>query len=380
MCARCLARFSLDADNAPDLTDETEVPAAPGALRSGTAFGDYELIEEIAHGGMGVVFKARQRSLDRTVAVKMLLFGGFAERAAFQRFKAEAQNAARLLHPNIVAIHEIGEQDGQPFYSMDYVRGRNLAEVDRPLDARRAAGYLRDIARAVQYAHDQGLLHRDLKPANILIDENDRPRITDFGLARRIEDDTHLTLTGQVLGSPNFMPPEQARGGQSALGPASDIYSLGAVLYYLLTGRPPFAADTFEITLARVLNEEPLSARQLNPSVPRDLETICLRCLEKEPHRRFTSAHALAEELDRFLRGEPLESRPIGWMGRAWRWSRRKPALAAMAGALALALIGAGIIAGAGAVRIAQERETARIEAYYAAIGLADAQIKEGKR
>jgi serine/threonine-protein kinase len=370
----------LDADNAPDLTDETEVPVAPGALRSGTAFGDYELIEEIAHGGMGVVFKARQRSLDRTVAVKMLLFGGFAERAAFQRFKAEAQNAARLQHPNIVAIHEIGEQDGQPFYSMDYVRGRNLAEVDRPLDARRAAGYLRDIARAVQYAHDQGLLHRDLKPANILIDENDRPRITDFGLARRIEDDTHLTLTGQVLGSPNFMPPEQARGGQSALGPASDIYSLGAVLYYLLTGRPPFAADTFEITLARVLNEEPLSARQLNPSVPRDLETICLRCLEKEPHRRFTSAHALAEELDRFLRGEPLESRPIGWMGRAWRWSRRKPALAAMAGALALALIGAGIIAGAGAVRIAQERETARIEAYYAAIGLADAQIKEGKR
>lgn len=179
VCARCLARFSLDADHGPDITGETELPAAPGALRVGTAFGDYELIEEIAHGGMGVVFKARQRSLDRMVAVKMLLFGGFAERAAFQRFKAEAQNAARLQHPNIVAIHEIGEQDGQPFYSMDYVWGRNLAEVDRPLDARRAAGYLRDIARAVQYAHDQGLLHRDLKPANILIDENDRPRITD---------------------------------------------------------------------------------------------------------------------------------------------------------------------------------------------------------
>ncbi len=225
-------------------------------------FGDYELLEEIAHGGMGVVYRARQISLNRIVAVKMLLFGQFAAKSAFDRFRAEAETVAQLQHPNIVAIHGIGETDGQPYFSMDYVAGRNLADLvrDHPLLTQQAAGYVRKIALAVHYAHTQGVLHRDLKPANVLIDENDEPRITDFGLARRLVGDSELTLTGQVVGSPNFMPPEQGVGKKVKLGPASDVYGLGALLYYLLTARPPFVAETFEATLAQVLNTRSGSA------------------------------------------------------------------------------------------------------------------------
>jgi WD40 repeat protein len=344
------------------------------------------LLDEIAHGGMGVVYRARQVSLNRAVAVKMMLLGQFAGKAAFERFRAEAETAARLQHPNIVAIHEIGEADGQPYFSMDYVAGRNLAELvrDRPLPARQAAGYVRTIAQAVQYAHTQGVLHRDLKPANVLIDEFDEPRITDFGLAKRLTSDSSLatdhsslTLTGQVIGSPNFLPPEQAgKGGR--VGLASDIYGLGALLYYLLTARPPFVAETFEATLAQVLNTDPAAPRQLNPGIPLDLETLCLRCLEKDPARRYASAAELADELDRFLKGEPIRARPIGTIGRTWRWCRRKPALAAMAGAVVALLLTVTVVSVTSAWRIATARKGEQREAYYSNIALANQYIEQG--
>ena len=365
LCSRCIARFCLlgpeEGEREPVTSDPLSVISAErvegGGRTPKTGFGDYELLEEIAHGGMGVVYRARQKSLNRIVAVKMVLFGQFAGKTAFERFRAEAQTVARLQHPNIVAIHEIGETDGQPYFSMDYVAGRNLADLvrDRPLLARQAAGYVCKIAQAVQYAHTQGVLHRDLKPANVLIDESDEPRITDFGLARQMAGDSELTLTGQVIGSPNFMPPEQGAGKKAKLGPASDVYGLGAVLYYLLTARPPFVAETFEATLAQVLNTEPAAPRQLNPGIPRDLETLCLKCLEKDPGRRCASADDLAEELDRFLKGEPIHARPIGPADKLWRWCRRKPVVVAMTGAIFALLLTVTVVSLTAAGRIAAE-------------------------
>ena len=255
---------------------------------------------------MGVVYRARQLSLNRIVAVKMILPGRVGSPEMVLRFRAEAEAAAGLHHPNIVAIHEIGECEGQHYFSMDYIEGQNLAEAVRegPLPSARAAQLVAKIAEAIHYAHEHGILHRDLKPSNVLIDGADEPRVTDFGLARRLGGDSTLTLTGQVFGSPNFMPPEQASGRHGAVGVHSDVYGLGAILYYLLTARPPFVGETLETTLAQVLEQEPVSPRLLNPSVPRDLETICLKCLEKEPSRRYASAQALADELGRFLREE----------------------------------------------------------------------------
>ena len=308
-------------------------------------FGDYELLEEIAHGGMGVVYRARQISLNRIVAVKMLLFGQFAGKAAFDRFRAEAETAARLQHPNIVAIHEIGETDGQPYFSMDYVAGRNLADLvrDRPLPARQAAGYVRKIAQAVHYAHTQGVLHRDLKPANVLIDESDEPRITDFGLARRLVGRLGVDLDrpGDRLAELHAAGAGGRKEGQA--GPASDVYGLGAVLYYLLTARPPFVAETFEATLAQVLNTEPVAPRQLNPSIPRDLETICLKCLEKDPARRYASRAGTGRRTGS-VSERRAHPRPPDWRPRqGWRWCRRKPVVAAMATCLLLvAAIGIG--------------------------------------
>ena len=304
-------------------------------------FGDYELTEEIAHGGMGVVWKARQVSLNRTVAVKLMLSGAFVQPDFVKRFRAEAEAAASLQHPNIVAIHEIGEHDGQPFFSMDYIEGQNLAQLvrDRPLPARRAAAYLKTIAKAVQYAHEHQILHRDLKPSNILIDAADQPRVTDFGLAKRLTADADLTLTGQVLGSPNYLPPEQAEGRHRDIGPASDVYSLGAVLYCLLTGRAPFQAATVADTLKQVSSADPVSLRLLNPSVPKDLETICLKCLEKEMPRRYGTAQELADELGRFLRNEPIRARPLGALEKSVRWCRRNPRLAASLAALLLVFV-----------------------------------------
>ncbi len=281
-------------------------PAEPvGAVPLG-GFGNYDLLEELGHGGMGVVYKARQRSLHRVVALKMLLGGQFAGKVALGRFRAEAELAAQLQHPNIVAIHEIGEQDGLPYFTMDFVAGRSLVDLvrDHPLPAPAAATYVQIIAKAIHYAHEQGVLHRDLKPSNVLIDAFDQPRITDFGLAKRLTGSTSdLTVSGQALGSPNFMPPEQAAGKHKTSGPTSDIYGLGAILYYLITARPPFMAENASAAVRQVLENDPVSPRVLNPGVPRDLETICLKCLQKEPEQRYASAQEVADELGRFLRG-----------------------------------------------------------------------------
>jgi WD40 repeat protein/predicted Ser/Thr protein kinase len=303
---------------------------------------------------MGVVYKARQVSLDRLVAVKMILAGEFATQQFVQRFRTEASAAAVLHHPNIVAIHEVGVHAGQHFFSMDFVDGPSLAAVvgHQPLPARRAAQYLKTIAEAIHYAHQQGILHRDLKPSNVLIDANDQPRITDFGLAKRLENaepgtrNAELTVSGQVLGSPNFMPPEQATAKHGKVGRYSDVYALGGILYHLLTARPPFQADSLEVIVSQVLTVEPVSPRLLDPTVPRDLETICLKCLEKEPSRRYATAQALADELGRFLRGIPILARPVSRPERAWRWCQRKPALATAVGAVVLvAAVGfAGIV------------------------------------
>ena len=288
-CPRCLVQAAIDlsAGAAPDATESRKQKA-----ESRNCFGDYELLEEIARGGMGVVYRARQKSLNRTVALKMMLSGQFAQPEFVQRFRAEAEAIAQLQHPNIVAIHEVGEHAGQPFFSMDFVGGRTLAEIvhEGPLPVKRAATYLKVIAEAVHYAHQHGILHRDLKPSNVLIDSSDQPRITDFGLAKRLTADSELTLTGQVLGSPNYLSPEQAAGRQAAVGPASDVYALGAMLYHLVSGRPPFQADALTTLLRQVMETEPVALRLLNASIPRDLETICLKCLEKEPSRRYASA------------------------------------------------------------------------------------------
>jgi WD40 repeat protein/serine/threonine protein kinase len=345
------------------LITDHQSPITPGA------FGDYELLEEIGHGGMGVVYKARQKSLDRIVALKLLLFGLHSPPASVKRFRAEAVATAALQHPNIVAIHDVGFCEGQHFIAMDYVEGPCLSELIRgsPLPARRAAGYLKTIAEAIHHAHEHGILHRDLKPANVMIDTNDQPRVTDFGLAKRFisesvgarstashsssgqirdavervpthfEDD--LTVTGQVLGSPNYMPPEQATGKRGTLSRRSDVYALGAILYHALTGRPPFLSEGLADTVQQVLNAEPVSPRALNPGVPADLETVCLKCLEKEPGKRYATAQMLAEELGRFLDGQSVLARPIGTVGKVWRWCRRNPRLASATSVALLSLL-----------------------------------------
>jgi serine/threonine protein kinase len=305
------------------------------------AFGDYELLEEIGHGGMGVVYRARQRSLDRVVAIKMMTLGPGSSPELVKRFRAEAVSAASLHHPNIVAIHEVGIHEDRQFFVMDYVKGQSLARLvgNQPLPVKRAAVYLQTIAEAVHYAHERGILHRDLKPSNVLIDAQDQPYVVDFGLARQLEGDSELTVTGQVLGSPQYLPPEQAAGQRGRVSRRTDVYALGATLYHLLTGRPPFQAESLAQTLDLVLHAEPVAPRLLNPSVPRDLETICLKCLEKEPARRYPTAQTLAEELARFLAGEPIQARPIGPAGKAWRWCRRKPQLASLVAVAALLFV-----------------------------------------
>jgi serine/threonine protein kinase/phospholipid N-methyltransferase len=308
LCPRCIARQAPGILAGRALSTLNTQPSTK--LRH---FGDYELLEEIARGGMGVVWKARQVSLNRIVAVKVLLAGRFSSPEFVQRFRAEAEAAASLQHPNIVAIYEVGEHEGQQYFSMEYVDGKNLAEVvrDGPLPAKKAAAYVKTIAETIYFAHQRGILHRDLKPSNVLIDASNQPHITDFGLAKQMHSDAGLTLTGAVLGTPSYMPPEQAAGRRDAVGPASDVYSLGALLYHLLTGRPPFAAPSVEEVLARVLAEAPAPPRQLNPALPLDLDTICLKCLEKDLADRYGSAQLLEADLERFLNDEPIHVRPV---------------------------------------------------------------------
>lgn len=295
--------------------------------------GDYELLEEVARGGMGIVFRAQQKTLGRIVAVKMMLTGKFANDADIRRFQIEAHAAANLQHPNIVPIHEVGQHEGLHYFSMDFVEGRSLSAIlhENPLSAKQSAIYVRQMADAIHYAHQQGTLHRDLKPSNILIDKRDQVRITDFGLAMRVDAESDLTRTGQLVGTPSYMPPEQAQGKRSLIGPGSDVYSLGAILYECLTGRAPFRADSVMKTIEQVIHVEAPSPRVLSPGLPRDMETICLKCLEKEPHRRYGTAQLLANDLGRFLRGEAITARPLSSPARIWRWTKRHPSGAALA-------------------------------------------------
>jgi hypothetical protein len=307
-------------------TSSADTPPAPAARAR--RFGDYELLEEIAQGGMGVVWKARQCSLNRLVAVKFIRPGQLADPDSVRRFYREAEAAAHLRHPHIVAVHEVGQCDGQHFFSMDFVEGRSLSATlnGQPLNAQRAARYLEAIAAAVAHAHDRGIIHRDLKPSNVLIDAADQPHITDFGLAKRVADESHLTATGQVLGTPSYMAPEQALGRREATT-AIDVYALGAILYEMLTGRPPFRGETVFDTLQLVCAGELLPPTRLNPKVPRDLETICLKCLDRRPPRRYDSARELADDLGRFLAGEPIRARRPGPWTQAVAWAKRNPFL-----------------------------------------------------
>jgi WD40 repeat protein len=348
LCLSCLARLGA-AGPPPPTGDETLVlPPTPGGSGTIRYFGDYELLEELGRGGMGVVYRARQVSLDRPVAVKMILAGPYASEEFLLRFRSEAETIAQLRHAGIVGIYEVGEHEGQPYYAMEYVPGPTLAEQVRsgPLPPREAAWMLAAVARAIQHAHDLGVLHRDLKPSNILLDEHGQPHVTDFGVAKRLGDDPGFTLTGQTLGTPAYIPPEQISARRGAVTVRSDVYALGAILYHLLTGRAPFRGETPADALRAVVEQEPPAPRSRNPAIPSDLETICQRCLAKEPARRYASAAALAEDLDRWLEGRPIQARPVRLPERAWLWARRQPALAALSALLSLSLMGglAGVI------------------------------------
>jgi serine/threonine protein kinase/Tfp pilus assembly protein PilF len=298
--------------------------------------GDYELLEEVGRGGQGVVFRARQKSLNRTVALKVISLGQWASEAHLKRFRREAEAAASLDHPYIVPIYEVGERDGSCYFSMKLVEGGQLDEVVRrtPLSFQQAAELIAKVARTVHYAHDHGILHRDIKPGNILIDEKSEPHLTDFGLARLVEKESTMTRTLEVLGTPSYMAPEQAAGDNATLTSATDVYGLGAVLYQLLTGHPPFTGGTTYQTIKLLLDTEPREPRLLNPKVDRELSTICLKCLEKDPKRRYSSALALAEDLEHWLKHEPICAKRSGFFTHVRKWVRRNPTSALLVASL----------------------------------------------
>ncbi|MBS1153783.1 MAG: Serine/threonine protein kinase PrkC, regulator of stationary phase, partial [Myxococcaceae bacterium] len=336
LCPKCLLSGALLP--LPELPE----PAA------GTRLGDYELLERIARGGMGVVFKARKLGLDRRiVALKRVIGGLLADDAEHQRFRDEADRAAMLDHPNIVPIYEIGEHEGSPFFTMRLMEGGSLADHLPRLrgDPLRACELLKVLARAVHYGHQRGVLHRDLKPANILLDKEGTPYVSDFGTAKRVDDARELTRSGTIVGTPAYMSPEQARGEAQSVTTATDLYGLGAIFYELLTGRPPFAGGSAEEIRQLVINAEPLAPRTLDPTIDRDLETICLKCLEKQPELRYGSAYGLAADLERFLEGENIQARPIGRLERLWRWTRRHPVAAGICLALLVAMPTAVLVA-----------------------------------
>jgi serine/threonine protein kinase/Tfp pilus assembly protein PilF len=364
LCARCVLKIALaipaDAVVGGDLSavasanaddpgpvndpfrDETDAAAAGHNKKTVRAaellgeLGDYELLEEVGRGGQGVVFRARQKSLNRTVALKVISLGQWASKAHLKRFRREAEAAASLEHPGIVPIHEVGERDGSCYFSMKFVEGGQLDEVVRrtPMSIRQAVELIAKVGRTVHYAHEHGILHRDIKPGNILLDQKGEPHLTDFGLAQLVETESTMTRTLEVLGTPSYMAPEQAVGNNAAISSATDVYGLGAVIYQLLTGQPPFAGGTTYETIKLLLETEPRPPRLLNPKVDRDLSTICLKCLEKDPKRRYSSALALAEDLERWLKHEPILARHTGIFIRGRKWMRRNPTSALLAASL----------------------------------------------
>ncbi len=348
-CGACLLETGLG-----PIESEREVTADPSTpLRTSLAspsmlmdFGDYELLEQIGRGGQGVVFRARQKSLNRTVALKVISLGQWASEAHVKRFRREAEAAARLEHPCIVPIYEVGERDGSCYFSMKFVEGGQLDEVIRrePMPPRRAAELIAKVARTVHYAHEHGILHRDIKPGNILLDAKGEPHLTDFGLARLVESESTVTRTLEVLGTPSYMAPEQAEGENEAVSSATDVYGIGAVLYQLLTGQPPFAGGTTYETIKLLLDTEPRPPRLLNPKIDRDLSTICLKCLEKDPQRRYSSALALAEDSERWLKHEPIQARHTGIFARGQKWVLRNPTSALLVASLFALAAAAGWI------------------------------------
>jgi len=344
-------RADLDAlfPAAGDLAAPSDLPQIPG----------YEVEGVLGHGGMGVVYRAWHLRLNRAVALKMLLAGPCARQEELERFLREAQAIAGLRHPNVVQVYDVGDVDSRPYFTMELVEGGNLADQIQgvPQPGHQAAALVATLAEAIHGAHQSGIVHRDLKPANILLTREGTPKVTDFGLARRLEGNGGLTLSGTPVGTPSYMAPEQARGDKGAVGPATDIYALGTILYELLTGRPPFRAETAVATLQQVVADEPVPPARLNPRVPRDLAVICLKCLYKEPPKRYASAAALAEDLRRFLRGEPIAARPAGRVERLARWARRRPAAAAL---LAVTLFVAATVLGSAGWLIGQWIVTAR--------------------
>lgn len=340
-CGACLLETGLGSDEAVAGVDD------PGrSIPMLMDFGDYELLEQIGRGGQGVVFRARQKSLNRIVALKVIGLGHWATEAHLKRFRLEAEAAASLEHPGIVPIHEVGERDGSCYFSMKFVEGGQLDEVVRrkPMSIRQVAELIGKVARIVHHAHEHRILHRDIKPGNILLDAKGEPHLTDFGLARLVESESTVTRTMEVLGTPSYMAPEQAVGNNTAVSSATDVYGLGAVLYQLLTGQPPFAGGTTYKTIKLLLDTEPKQPRLLNPKIDRDLSTICLKCLEKYPKRRYPSALALAEDLERWLKHEPIQARHTGIFARGKKWVRRNPTSALLAASLIALAAAAGWI------------------------------------
>ena len=353
LCARCVLKSALGnfpdpvvaagvdpgRSETPSAADENGAPNNKKSARAAELLGelgDYELLEEVGRGGQGVVFRARQKSLNRTVALKVISLGQWASKAHLKRFRLEAEAAARLEHPGIVPIHEVGERDGSCYFSMKFVEGGQLDEVARrePMPIRRAVELIAKVARTVHYAHEHGILHRDIKPGNILLDAKGEPHLTDFGLARLVESESSVTHTLDVLGTPSYMAPEQAVGNNAAVSSATDVYGIGAVLYQLLTGQPPFAGGATYETIKLLLDTEPKKPRLLNPKIDRDLSTICLKCLEKDPKRRYPSALDLAEDLERWLKYEPIVARHTGIVARGRKWVQRNPTSALLATSL----------------------------------------------
>jgi tetratricopeptide (TPR) repeat protein/tRNA A-37 threonylcarbamoyl transferase component Bud32 len=344
------ASFSLDPQY-----DDPESTLLPGSTQRGDhtpQLPGYEMLEVLGMGGMGIVYKARQPRLDRFVALKMILRGANAAIEDLARFEAEAQAVAAIEHPNIVRIFEIGEHNGLPYFSLEYLAGGSLARkiVGKPQPVAEAARITEVLARAMHVAHEHGVIHRDLKPANVLIAADGTLKISDFGLAKRLESDSGRTKSGSILGTPSYMAPEQAKGDTKLVGPAADQYALGAILYELLTGRPPFQGTTVLDTLDQVRNNEPVPPSQLQPKVPRDAETICLKCLEKEPERRYAGVAALAEDLRLFQAGEPIRARAISDIERLWRWCLRNRRVAGLAAAVALLFATVVIVSAASTV------------------------------